>query len=773
MSKKKFSLVKKLFVWFCSIVGPAVILGQTAILQGRISSGYQMLQGATVSLQPLSKSAISNINGQYKIEFLPFGNYQFLATAVGYQPLQVRLEINRDKIQFNVELIQQPSLLEQVVVSGTMKPVARSASPVPVEVYTPQFLKKNPTPNLFEALQLVNGVRPQINCNVCNTGDIHINGLEGPYTMVTIDGMPIVSSLASVYGLFGIPNQLIDRIEIVKGPASSLYGSEAVGGLINVITKNPLKAPKLAVDIMATSWQEYSADLGLKFKPFSKTNVLLGLNYFNYLHPKDKNNDGFTDLALQHRISIFNKWMWQRKENRIATIAWRYFYEGRWGGDIRWNNSFRGGDSLYGESIYTNRLELMGNYQLPIKEKLVISYSYNYHHQDSYYGRVAYNARQQVAFSQLSWEKNISERHQLLAGAALRFTYYDDNSTATLDTLTLSNKPDQILLPGFFLQDEVKLNQSQQLLLGARLDHHPIHGYIFTPRLAYKWNINTYNILRLNAGTGFRVVNLFTEEHAALTGSRAVIVKEHLQPERSLNFNLNWVSKIPMENSFLGIDGSAWYTYFSNQIIPDYLTNPSQIIYSNLDGYASSKGISLNLDYNFSNRFKALIGGTLQNVHRIEKKGNGKEVSIQPLFTERWSATWLFSYALSEYGIAFDYTGNIYGPMQLPLLNELDPRQRNSPVWSIQNFQCTKKLGHNAELYGGIKNLLNWTPVRGNPFIIARSRDPFNKMVEYDPNGRPKVTAENPYALSFDPAYVYAPNQGRRIFLGFRYNFNQ
>jgi outer membrane receptor for ferrienterochelin and colicins len=131
------------------------------------------------------------------------------------------------------------------------------------------------------------------------------------------------------------------------------------------------------------------------------------------------------------------------------------------------------------------------------------------------------------------------------------------------------------------------------------------------------------------------------------------------------------------------------------------------------------------------------------------------------------------SYTLSKPGIAFDYTGNIYGPMKLPLLNELDPRQPNSPVWSIQNLQCTKKLGQNTELYGGIKNLLNWTPARGNPFIIARSRDPFNKMVEYDLNGRPKATAENPYALSFDPAYVYAPNQGRRIFLGLRYNFNQ
>ena len=106
--------------------------------------------------------------------------------------------------------------IDEIVVSGTLKPVLRSETLVPVEIYTATFLRKNPTSNLFEALQSINGVRPQLNCNICNTGDIHINGLEGPYTMVTIDGMPIVSALSTVYGLSGIPNALIDRIEIIK-----------------------------------------------------------------------------------------------------------------------------------------------------------------------------------------------------------------------------------------------------------------------------------------------------------------------------------------------------------------------------------------------------------------------------------------------------------------------------------------------------------------------------------------------------------------------------
>ncbi len=128
-------------------------------------------------------------------------------------------------------------VLDDIVITGTMNPVKISESPIHIDIFSSKFLNQNPTSHLFDALQLVNGVRPQVNCNVCATGDIHINGLEGPYTMILIDGMPIVSSLASVYGLMGIPNSIIERLEIVKGPASSLYGSEAMGGIINIITK--------------------------------------------------------------------------------------------------------------------------------------------------------------------------------------------------------------------------------------------------------------------------------------------------------------------------------------------------------------------------------------------------------------------------------------------------------------------------------------------------------------------------------------------------------
>lgn len=648
--------------------------------------------------------------------------------------------------------------LEDVVISGTLKPVKRLESPVPVEIYSPAFLKKNPTSNVFEALQSVNGVRPQLNCNICNTGDIHINGLEGPYTMVTIDGMPIVSALSTVYGLSGIPNSLIDRIEVVKGPASSLYGSEAVGGLINIITKKPMNAPLFSADIFSTSWFENNIDLGFKSKIGEKISTLVGINYFKFNQLIDNNKDNFTDVTLQDRISIFNKWNFLRPNNKEFTIAGRLFYEDRWGGEMQWNKSYRGGSDVYGESIYTKRVELISKYQLPTTENMYLSFSVTAHDQNSVYGNTIYLANQKIGFGQYSWDKKL-DNHNLLLGAAVRYQFYNDNTIATINA-------EKTKIYSGFLQDEIKLAQKHYLLLGTRYDYNNNHGAIFTPRIAYKWNPTERDVFRINAGTGFRIVNLFTEEHAALTGSRDVLITEDLKPETSYNININYLKKIRFENgSYLGFETSAWYTYFNNQIIPDYDTNPNQIIYSNLNGYAETLGISGNIDWITPYGLKTIFGFTI-----MESKNIQNEIISQPILTEKYSLNWTITYDIPKLYLSIDYTGNLYGPMRLPLLSDLDPRPEYSPIWSIQNIQFTYKKLRNFELYGGIKNLLNWTPNKGTPFLMARSNDPFDSSVEYGQNGNVLVTPSNPYGLTFDPGYVYAPNQGIRGFFGIRYS---
>ena len=144
-------------------------------------------------------------------------------------------------------------------------------------------------------------------------------------------------------------------------------------------------------------------------------------------------------------------------------------------------------------------------------------------------------------------------------------------------------------------------------------------------------------------------------------------------------------------------------------------------------------------------------------------------VTTRQILTEKFSATWAISYRINKLFLDVDYTGNVYGPMRLPLLGDLDPRSEYSPTWSIQNIQFTFNKFKNIEIYAGVKNLLNWTPNKSNPFIIARADDPFDKNVQFDANGNAQATADNPYALTFYPSYVYGPNQGIRSFFGLRY----
>lgn len=650
-------------------------------------------------------------------------------------------------------VLLQPSenVFGTVVISATMKEVSKDASPIPVEIYTPRFFQKNASPTIFEALTMVNGVRPQLNCNVCNTGDIHINGMEGSYTMITIDGMPIVSGLSTVYGLSGIPNGLVERIEVVKGPASTLYGSEAVGGMINIITKNAFTAPRVSLDIFGTQLGAYNLDGSIATR-VGKAHTLLGINYYNFNRRLDINEDNFTDITLQNRVSVFNKWNFSRKENRLATLAARFVHENRWGGELQWQPRWRGTDSIYGESIYTNRVEVLGKYQLPFKyRRVMFDLSWNLHDQNSYYGTTPYFGKQQVAFGQLTTDLPLGKQHDALLGTALRFTHYDDNTPATASPDGGRNMPSRIWLPGIFLQDEMEINTRNRLLFGLRYDYNSIHGNILTPRISWKWTKDAQHILRLTAGSGYRVANIFTEDHASLTGAREVVIAENLLPERSWNANLNYNRKFfPKKAGFIGLDGSLFFTYFSNQIVPDYVTDPNKIIFSNLDGYGISSGLSLNLDFNFLNGLKIIAGATAMDVYRIENN-----IRLPQLFAPPISGTWTITYPITPWGLTFDYTGTFNSPMHLPVLPN-DPRPELSPWFSIHNLQATKKLKHGIELYAGVKNLFGFYP---REEVILRAFDPFDKQ----------IGVNNPHNFTFDPTYNYAPIQRQQVLLGMRW----
>lgn len=623
--------------------------------------------------------------------------------------------------------------LEDVVITGSFKPVSISKSPVKVEVISREFIRQIPSNNVTEVLEYVNGVRRQVGCGVCATADIHLNGMEGPYTLVLIDGMPIMGALASVYGLEGIPNSLIERIEVVKGPASTLYGSDAMAGTVNVITRSPGTAPRLYLSGWMNSQQERNLDFSAA-APIAKAKVLLGGNYYGMRNRLDQNGDNFTDVPLADRISLFNKWQWDRPANKNARIAAKFYSEDRFGGVLQWQEADRGSDSIYGESIRTQRLEVTADYDLPGREDINLKLAFSKHDQDSYYGNTAYAARQNTGFANLVWYKQPLPRHQLFIGAATRYQYYDDNTPATAAAV-------HRVVPGIFVEDTWEVRENLSLLGGLRYDLDPDHGGILSPRANLRWKPGTFSTIRLTGGTGFRNVNIFTEEHAALTGARTVIIEGALAPERSYNATLNFNQVFNIGNSAATFDADLFYTHFTNKIIPDYDADPNLIIYRNLSGHSIIRGAAFKFSQSFQIPLYLDLGGTFMQVYAVDAQGEREQQEFAPVF----SGVFSLSYQVERLRTRVSYTGRVVGPMALPTFAAPFQRPEISDWFSEHNLVAQTQFGHGIGMQLGIRNLFNYT------------------------QPSPLINPSAPFSDAFDTAYSYGPLQGRRIFLGLQW----
>ncbi len=322
--------------------------------------------------------------------------------------------------------------------------------------------------------------------------------------------------------------------------------------------------------------------------------------------------------------------------------------------------------------------------------------------------------------------------HDILAGLTLRYQVYDDGTPATPTA-------ERRFIPGIFFQDEFAAGPDLRLLGGLRLDHHEAHGVIPAPRLSVKWQPLLDTALRLNLGSGFRVVSVFTEDHAALTGARQVVIEEALEPERSWSSALNVNHVFPFGGNNMVVDVDAFYTRFGIRIVPDYDTHPDRIIYRNLRGRSVSRGVALSFNQNFLD-FPLLysVGITVQDVY-TETDGERR----QELFAPDYKATLGLSYTFTD-ALTLDYTGTFVGPMRLPEYPAPYTRPTRSPAYATHNLQATWRPRAGVELLAAARNLFDFR------------------------QGSPLVAPHDPFGPDFDTAYVWGPIHGRELLLGAR-----
>ncbi|MDX1639434.1 MAG: carboxypeptidase-like regulatory domain-containing protein, partial [Balneolaceae bacterium] len=279
----------------------------TGTVEGTVLSGDEPVVGVNVVIAPKSRGTSTDRKGTFRIN-LPEGDYRLVVSAIGYEDSEQDIRVTaRDTLRLNIHLTEKLEELGEVVVTGTMRETFVKESPVKVAVVKPQRLQQGGTSsNIMDLIDNVGGLSTQLNCGVCGTNAIRVNGVEGPNTAVLIDGMPIMGALASVYGLNGISPSIIDQVEVIKGPQSTLYGTQALGGVVNIITKNPAYTPAFSAELFGKSTKEgnlnlaYSPKFG-RFRGFVSGNLVQLENYI------DRNDDSFNDLPKQSRVALFGK----------------------------------------------------------------------------------------------------------------------------------------------------------------------------------------------------------------------------------------------------------------------------------------------------------------------------------------------------------------------------------------------------------------------------------------------------------------------------------
>jgi outer membrane receptor for ferrienterochelin and colicins len=494
-----------------------------------------------------------------------------------------------------------------------------------------------------------------------------------------------------------------------------------------------------------------------------KTTGYFGVNWDRKNQYDDFNNDGFGDDINLDRISVFNKLNIHRKSNKQFTISSRYYFEDRRNGveEFLKNRNYkdlRGSENIYGESIYTYRFELFGKYEFDLIEDFEVNYSYSTHNQNSYYGSDYYVANQDIFFSQFTLNKKY-KKHDFLYGLSIKNNLYDDNTIATEKVVNgeIRNKASNQFVPGLLVQDQFKPSEKISLIGGLRLDHFKDHGLIFAPSFHIKYNPGKWLAFRLNAGTGFRLVNLFTEDHAFVTGQREVKILEELQPEKSKSLILNTNYIYSGFNGSGNLDIDLFYTYFSNKIIPNY-DNPKYIIYQNLEGYSYSKGVSGAWNHSFLNGTAFTLNFNHQIVKYSEYNNNIKTL-LDMEHSPRWTAGLNLKFPINKSWF-INTSSNYVGVMQLPEVFDMNingqiseiARPSKSEPFSLHNININGKLTNKNEVYFGVLNIFNF-------------RQKESPLVAYnDPN------YNKGFSPFFDTSYAYAPNQGINVFVGYKFN---
>ena len=759
-----------------------------ANLVGHVTSHGVHIPFATVSVKGTTIGSTTDESGHYQLIHLPAGTHTFVAQSMGYSPKEIVLTMTAGETkEYKFDLEPDVLGLDEVVITGDRNETNRLESSTIVTTLTPKLFASTQSVTLSEGLNFCPGLRIENDCQNCGFNQVRMNGMEGPYSQILINSRPIFSGLAGVYGLELIPATMIERVEVIRGGGSALYGSNAIAGTINLILKDPINnAYEFGVNSGFTGIgmensgavaNDISVHLNASLTSADNKTGMTLYGFNRHREPFDANNDSFSEISTLTNLTLGGR-IFHRFGYRNKLIADFFaINEDRRGGD---RFDYPAHEANIAEQVKHDLGTAALTYEQFLRENDLFSVyaSSQRVKRDSYYGAHQslkdYGHTADLSYT-IGAQYNAKLGKSVLIGgienigSALKDTKlgYADTENALIinDSLISIPHTDNVTIAdqysntsGVFAQYEynwIRLKVS----VGARFDHYVIEdkmqsdaaqsGNVLSPRLTVKYDLKPWLQSRISYSQGYRAPQLFDEDlHIETSGSRRVIHKNSpdLTRENSNSYMASLDFNKKLGNVHVGLLVEGFLTRLNNPFANVYGTPDENgtVVYTrtNAKDGASVMGINIELNVVPNDEVSIKGGFTLQSSEYDNvQQFNEKQFLRTPDQYGYVSVDWDYSKKLG-----FSASGNYTGSMLVPYFGLVSPDPgmgilKKSDTFLDLGFKVryTIKLnGASLQCFAGMKNMFN------------------DYQSDFD------------RGINRDPGYVYGPINPRTVYAGFK-----
>jgi outer membrane receptor for ferrienterochelin and colicins len=692
------------------------------------------MEGVTINIDKTDIVAYADSFGIVRLQNIPDGEQTLAISYLGYFRKKIKVVFPRPAHDtLDIKLESQKTELEEVVIVSTRNEKKPEDLPLRVEAITEEDVEErshDKPSDVSHVLREQPGVQVQRTSATGGTMSIRLQGLKSRYVQVLKDGFPVFGGFANVIGITQIPPLDIRQVEIIKGPSSTLYGGNAISGVINLISKEPSEKP--VYDIMANGESSKAADAGVfasqRFKWFAFS--LMGM--YRYQAAKDWDGDGFTETPQLQRYTVSPQLFFQLSKNAKLNIGAGYTHENRLGGSLQYIQGKSDSTNNYYERNLSDHLatNLRFEYSFNAKGKLTVKNSVNYFMREL---RLPYYF---FSGTQLGWASEVNyhfirKKHDVVLGLDMVTDLFTEKKDSALQ-----KRDYKYYTGGFFGQYMFLWSHKTTLEAGLRIDYNNVYKVYALPHLAFREKWSEVFTTRLNMGMGYKLPTVFQEEAEEARFVNVLPIADSVKPELSLGGTLDLLIKLPNYNGFTAVINQLYFiTHIFNPLLPFTSTienctgNCDQLQYTNAKGFQESKGIETSLRMGYR-------GANLQVVYTLTdnslKVNNVR--SIAPL-TSKHIVSMLAGYETKMFGAGIDCY--YYSPVKL------SDGTTGKSIWEVGlSVQVSLKY---VLLFANLENI----------FDIRQTS--FGPIVHPDPTyARPKFSE------------IYAPLEGRLFNAGFK-----